>query len=137
MSVGRKEKWSRTGWVTPTLRGLGTGELKASEREQRWGRPDSLLAGAARPVRKVPGFHMHPSVCLFLPFHHFLHFPGSSVSKESACNVGDLGLTPGLGRSPGGGHGNPLQCSCQENAHGQRRLVGYSPWGRKESDTTE
>ena len=35
--------------------------------------------------------------------------------KESACHVGDLGLIPGLGRSPGGGHGNPLQYSCLEN----------------------
>ena len=42
-------------------------------------------------------------------------FPGGSDSKESVCNVGDLGSFPGLGRSPGGGHGNPLQCSCQEN----------------------
>ena len=42
-----------------------------------------------------------------------------------------------LGRSPGGGHGNPLQCSCLENPHGQMSLVGYSPWGRKESDRTE
>ena len=39
-------------------------------------------------------------------------FPGSPVSKESTCNVGDLGLIPGLGRSAGGGHGNPLQYSC-------------------------
>jgi len=38
---------------------------------------------------------------------------------------------------PGGGHGNPLQCSCLENPHGQRSLVGYSPRGRKESDTTD
>ena len=37
--------------------------------------------------------------------------PGGSVGKESACNVGNLCLTPGLGRSPGGGHGNPLQYS--------------------------
>ena len=58
-------------------------------------------------------------------------------SKESACNVGDLGLIPGLGRSPGGGHGNPLQYSCLENPHRQRSLVGFSPWGHKESDTTE
>ena len=43
----------------------------------------------------------------------------------------------GLGRSPGGGHGNPLQYSCQENPHRQRSLVGYSPRGHKESDTTE
>ena len=64
-------------------------------------------------------------------------FPGGSDNKESACNVGDLGLIPELGRSPGGGHGNPLQYSCQENPHGQRSLVGYSPWGCKELDTTE
>ena len=41
--------------------------------------------------------------------------PGGSVGKESTCNMGDLGLTPGLGRSPGGGNGNPLQYSCLEN----------------------
>ena len=41
--------------------------------------------------------------------------PGSSAGKESACNAGDPGLIPGLGRSPGGGHGNPLQYSCLEN----------------------
>ena len=39
--------------------------------------------------------------------------------------------------STGGGHGDPLQYSCLENPHGQRSLVGYSPWGLKESDTTE
>ena len=59
------------------------------------------------------------------------------VGKESACNAGDLGSIPGLGRSPGGGHGDPLQYSCLENPHGQRSLVGYSPWGRKESDATK
>ena len=42
-------------------------------------------------------------------------FSGGSVSKESACNAGDLGSIPGLGRPPGGGHGNPLQYSCLEN----------------------
>ena len=54
-------------------------------------------------------------------------FPGGSVSEESACNAGDLGSIPGLGRNPGGGHGNPLQYSCLEKPHGQRSLVGYSP----------
>ena len=49
----------------------------------------------------------------------------------------DLGSIPGLGRSPGGGNGYPLQHSCLENPHGQRSLAGYSSWGRKESDTTE
>ena len=42
-------------------------------------------------------------------------FPSNSETKESACNVGDMGSIPGLGRSPGGGHGNPLQYSCLEN----------------------
>ena len=42
-------------------------------------------------------------------------FPGGSDGKEPACNVEDLGLIPGLGRSPGGGHGNPLQYSCLES----------------------
>ena len=42
-------------------------------------------------------------------------FPGGSNGKESACNAGDLGLIPGLGRSPGRGHGNSLQYSSLEN----------------------
>ena len=104
-------------------------------------------------------------------------FPCSSAGKESACNVGDPALIPGLGRSPGeridypfqyswaslvaqtvknlpamlenlnsitglgrspgGRHGSLLQYSCLENLHGQRSLVGYSPWGWKELDITE
>ena len=64
-------------------------------------------------------------------------FPGGSDSKESGCNVGDLGSIPGLGRSPGGGQGNPLQCSCLENPHGQRSLADYNPWGHKELDMPE
>ena len=64
-------------------------------------------------------------------------FPGSSEVKAFAWNAGDLGLIPRLGRSPEGGHGNPLQYSCLENPQGQKSLVGYSPWSHKESDTTE
>ena len=41
-------------------------------------------------------------------------FPGGSAGTESACNVGDLGSIPGLGRSPGEGNGNPLQYTCLE-----------------------
>ena len=48
----------------------------------------------------------------------------------NAGNTRDAGSIPGLGRTPGGGHGNPLQCSCLENPHGQRSLAGYSPWAR-------
>ena len=62
---------------------------------------------------------------------YLLGFPGGSDGKESACNAGDLGSIPGLWRSPGGGHGNPLQYSCLEKPHGQRSLVGYRPWGPK------
>ena len=63
--------------------------------------------------------------------------PGGPDGKETACNAGDMGSIPGLGRSPGGGHGNPFQCSCLENPHGQKSLVAHSPWGHKELDTTE
>jgi len=45
----------------------------------------------------------------------YLGFSGGSDSKESTCNAGDTGLIPGLGRSPGGGHGDPLKYSCLEN----------------------
>ena len=55
----------------------------------------------------------------------------------SACNVGDVGSIPGLGRSPGEGNGNPLQVFWPGKSHGQRSLAGYSLWGRKESDMTE
>ena len=71
-----------------------------------------------------PSFY-HPKVFLWLS------------GKESACNAGDLDLIPELGRSPGEGHGNPLQYSCLGNPYGQRSLVVYSPWGCKESDMTE
>ena len=64
-------------------------------------------------------------------------FPGGSDGKESPCNAGDAGSIPGLGRSPGEGHGSPLQYSCLDNPHGQRSLEGYSPWGRTELDMTE
>ena len=72
-----------------------------------------------------------------LPTPVSLGFPGGSDGKESTCNVGNLGSIPGLGRSPEEGHGNPLQHSCLKNPDGQRSLAGYSPWGGKESDTTE
>ena len=67
----------------------------------------------------------------------YYSFPGGSDGKESTCSAGDLGLIPGLERSAGGRHGNPLQFSCLENPHGQRSLAGYNPWGAEESATTE
>ena len=62
-----------------------------------------------------------------------IYFPAGSNSKESACNVGNLSLTPGSERLPGEGNGNPLQYSSLENSMDR----GYHPWGCKESDTTE
>ena len=93
------------------------------------------------------------SVCVFILFHFFLlllsslmiwclslllwDFPGGSDGKAYAYSAEELGSFPGLGRSPGEGHDNPLQYSCLENPHGQRILAGYSPWRCKQSDTTE
>ena len=66
-----------------------------------------------------------------------LGFPGISDGKESACNAGDLGSIPGLGKSPAGGNGYPLQSSCLENPTDRGAWRGYSPRGRKELDSTE
>ena len=64
-------------------------------------------------------------------------FPGGSDGKASVYDAGDPGLIPGLARSPWGRAWHLLQCSCLENPHEQRSLESYSPWDRKELDTTE
>ena len=56
------------------------------------------------------------SVFEIIPHFFTTGFLGGSDGKESACNVGDWGLTHRLGRYPGEGHGNPLQYSCLENS---------------------
>ena len=66
-----------------------------------------------------------------------IYVPGGLDGKESACNAEDLGLILGLGRSLGEGNGNPLQYSLPGKFHGQRSLVGHSPWGCKELGLTE
>ena len=63
--------------------------------------------------------------------------PGGSNGKGSACNLGDSGLIPGSERYPGEGNDNPFQYCSLEKSHRWRSLVGYSPWGHKELDTTE
>ena len=60
---------------------------------------------------------------------------GVKNPPANAGDIRDVGSIPGLERSSGGGHGSPVFMAGE--SHGQRRLVGYSPWGRKESDTTE
>ena len=62
--------------------------------------------------------------------------PSGSAGKESACSTGDLGLSPGSGRSPGEGNGNHSSILPAE-FQGQRSRTGYSLWDRKVSDTTE
>ena len=75
---------------------------------------------------------------LYSFFHKHTTLPVQTVlNLYNLCTAGDLGSIPGLGRPPGGGHGNPLQYSCLENPHRQRSQVGYSPWGHKELDMTE
>ena len=70
---------------------------------------DSLIARVPYVIQFV-----QPDTCQLM-YKGMLCIPGGSDGKESACSVGDLGLIPGLGRSPGGGHSNPLQYSCLEN----------------------
>ena len=83
-------------------------------------------------VRSLPSPHLTSTVLTCS-----LGLPGNSDGKEFACSAEDPSLTPRLGRSPGEGHGNPLQYSCLDNPYGQRSLAGYSPWGHEESDMTE
>ena len=79
-----------------------------------------------------------------IPFPQFpipqlypMHFPGYSDGKESACHAGDIGSIPRLARSPGGGHGNPLQYSGRENLIGRGAWQATVLWGCKELDTAE
>ena len=99
------------------------------ETRNNWGFPGSS-AGEESACNAVDLIHSLGWEILWrrgrLPTPVFLGFPGGSDGKESTCNVGDLGPIPGLGRSPGGGHGNPQRTtvSCLESPHGQRSLVG-------------
>ena len=77
------------------------------------------------------------AINLYESLHQEMDFPAGSGGKEFSYHAGDLGLTPGLGSSPGGGHGNLLKYYCLENPHGQRSLAGYGPWGRKSWTQTE
>ena len=63
-----------------------------------------------------------------LPTPVLIGFPSGSDGKESACNAGGLGSIPGLGRFPGGGHGNPLQYSCLENPHRHSPMGSQRVW---------
>ena len=96
---------------------------------------------SARPleVSHMPYSNGKPS--LYPRRNHYADFSQLAlVVKNLSVNAGDreaVGKILGSGRSPGGGHGNPLQYSCLVNLHGQRRPVGYSSWDCKEWDMTE
>ena len=64
-------------------------------------------------------------------------FPGGSDVEEPACNAGDLGSIPGLGRFLWRREWQPTPVFLPGESHRNESLVGYSPWGRKESDTNE
>ena len=68
--------------------------------------------------------------------NYYMGFPGGSDGKKSACNMGDLGSIPELGRSPRE-EWQPIPVFLPGESHGQKSLVGYSPWGCKELDVTE
>ena len=85
----------------------------------------------------LPGKSHGWSLVGYSPIGLGLHLPCSSVGKESACSVGDLGSIPGLGRSFGEGNGNPLQLLLLGKSHGQKSPVDYSLWGHKDSDMSE
>ena len=94
-----------------------------------WGRKEKKHSSCSIPKWAWPGVKFSGKGTMVLKTAEFkvdspVGFPGGSEGKESTRNGGDLGSIPGLGRSPGGGHGNPLWYSCLENSHGQRSLVG-------------
>ena len=80
------------------------------------------------PIRNLWNQHFTEFIYLNFSLLTFspVGFPRDSDGKESACNAGGLGSIPELWRSPGGGHGNPLQYSCLKNPHGQKGLTGSS-----------
>ena len=85
----------------------------------------------------LPLFHSTPPALGLLVTQVPKDFPGGSGGKASVYNEGDLGSIPGLGRFPWKRKWLSIPVLSPGKSHGQRSLVGYSPWGCKESDTTE
>ena len=122
MSMGfpRQEYWH--GLLLPSPRDLPNRGIE----------PRSCALQADSLLSEPPG---KPTVLSNIKWEK-MGFPGDTSGKECTCQCGrhrDTGSIPGLGRSPVGGHGNLLWYSCLENPHGQRSLMGHSPWGCKVS----
>ena len=97
--------------------GLGSGVMEGLSRDVMSPHkgPPALLPAGTRQQAAVNG-PRHLSVTNNMTYlGRWGSFPDSSVGKESACNAGDMGSIPGLGRYPGEGKGYPLQDSCLEN----------------------
>ena len=110
------------------LLGLGTVQSKLRQRQPSW-KPLGLTHGRGQ---KVGGCVRERERGGYV---YYMGFSGGSAGKGSTCNVGGLGLIPGLGRSPGGGHGNPLQYSCLENPQWTEELLGLQSMGVTKSWT--
>ena len=95
-----------------------------------------VLDISLKPQQNDSMSHLVLSADVYAYLHKNGGFPGSSDSKECACNAGNLDSIPELGRLPGEGM-TTLQYSCLENPHEQKSLVDWSPWSHKESDMTE
>ena len=87
-----------------------------------------------------PMTKLNSQSCFFMYLDRCLGFPGDSVIKNPPANAGDsriAGSIPGSGRSPWRRSWQPTPVFLPGESHGQKNLAGYSPWGHKESDTTE
>ena len=98
--------------------------------------PISLFSFLPKYLKANPRPHIHLLASIYIYIRTLRGFLGGSEGKESTCSVGDLGLIAGLGRSPGEGHGNPLQQSRLENPM-DRGAWWATVHGRKESDMTK
>ena len=123
--TGFRRSWRSTGWRAVSGRGEAAVKLIGVCVAQRCQEPDCLgdlqvrlqdwSVGQREEVARGEATSWVWTVSLKIIKGYRLGFPGGSDGKASARNVGDLGLIPGLQRSPGGGNGNPLQYSCLKN----------------------
>ena len=94
----------------------------SKDTQSSFGIHDGLIPGPPPPPHPPPRIPKcaddqvpYINKMAYLTYTHPPSFSGGSEGKATACNAGDLGSIPGWGRSPGEGHGNPLQYSCLEN----------------------